>query len=159
MKNTTNNSLVQACLFFEGRCEEAIHFYKKVLGAELLMLMRFKDNPEPSSECMKSAPPEKVMHAQFRIGDTVIMAGDGRCSGQPNFQGFSLSLTLPSEAQVDKAFNALAEGGQIQMPLGKTFFTERFGMVIDRFGVFWMILKTPVPAGQPAAEREPALAH
>jgi PhnB protein len=135
---------VQPYLFFDGRCEEAIEFYKKVLGAEVLMLMRFGDNPEPSPPGM--IPPgseNKVMHASLRVGETEFMASDGRCMGRPMFQGVSLSLSVPSEAEADRLFGALGEGGQVQMPIGKTFFSPRFGMVADRFGVSWMVVAAP----------------
>ena len=140
----TNNSIVQPYLFFDGKCEEAIGFYERALGAEVLMLLRFKDSPEPPAPgCVPAGSGDKVMHASFRIGETVVMASDGRCTGKPAFQGFALSLTVPTEADADRAFSALAEGGQIQMPLAKTFFSARFGMVADRFGVFWMVLVKP----------------
>jgi len=133
--------VVQAYLFFDGRCEEALGFYQRALGAELEMMMRFKEGPQPSSPGM--VPPgseDKVMHASFRIGDTTVMASDGRCLGKPNFQGFALSITAADEAQADRTFAALADGGQVQMPLGKTFFSPRFGMLTDRFGVSWMVI-------------------
>jgi len=135
---------VQPYLFFDGRCEEAIEFYRSALGAEVTMLMRFKESPEPHAPGM--LPPgaeDRVMHANLRIGDTTVMASDGRCLGQPSFQGFSLSLTLPGDAEAERAFAALGDGGQVQMPLTKTFFSSRFGMVADRFGVSWMILVAP----------------
>ena len=135
---------VQPYLFFDGRCEEALAFYRRSLGAEVAMLMRFKDCPVPTAPGM--VPPggeDKVMHANFRIGETVVMASDGQCGGRPSFQGFSLSLTAANEAEADRLFAALADGGQVQMPLAKTFFSPRFGMVADRFGVSWMII---VPA-------------
>jgi len=131
---------VQPYLFFNGRCEEAIEFYKKTLGAEVAMLLRMKDSPEPAQP--GRVPPgseNKIMHTTFRIGDTTLMASDGRCEGQPNFQGFSLSVAVPNEAEADRVFAALADGGQVQMPLAKTFWSPRFGMVADRFGVSWMI--------------------
>jgi len=131
---------VQPYLFFDGRCEEAVEFYRKALGAEVTMLMRFKDSPEPHQPGM--VPPgseNKVMHATFRIGDATVMASDGRCQGQPTFQGFSLSITAPDAAKAETLFASLAEGGQVQMPLAKTFWSPRFGMVADRFGVSWMI--------------------
>jgi PhnB protein len=131
---------VETYLFFNGRCEEAIEFYKKILGAEVTMLVRFKDSPEPPQPGM--VPPgseNKIMHASFRIGDTTLMASDGHCTGQTNFQGFSESLTVANEAEADGKFAALAEGGQVQMPLTKTFWSPRFGMVTDRFGVGWML--------------------
>ena len=134
---------VQPYLNFEGRCEEAIEFYRRTLGAEVTMLMRFKDCPEPQAPGM--VPPgaeNKVMHAQLRIGSTTLMASDCRCQGQPSFQGFSLSLTLNSEAVAERLFAALSDGGQVQMPLTKTFFSPSFGVVSDRFGVSWMIYVT-----------------
>ena len=131
---------VQPYLFFEGRTEEAIEFYRSAVDAQVDMLMRFKESPEPPKPGM--VPPgsdNKIMHASFRIGDTMVMASDGNCSGKPNFQGFSLSITVPDEAAAERTFAALGKGGQVQMPLSKTFFSPRFGMVADRFGVGWMI--------------------
>jgi PhnB protein len=139
---------IQPYLFFDGRSEEAAEFYRRTLGAEVEMLMRFrdgpKDGPEPKGDCM--IPPgaeDKVMHMCLRIGDATVLASDGRCLEQPSFQGFALSLTVPSEAEADRTFAALADGGQVQMPLAKTFFSPRFGMVADRFGVSWMVYVTP----------------
>jgi PhnB protein len=139
---TKNNpaKLVQPYLFFEGRCEEAIEFYRRAVGAEVLMLMRYKDSPEPAQPGCQPPDLNKVMHMSFRIGENTIMASDGRCSGKPNFEGFALSITVPTEAEAERHFNALAEGGKVELPLTKTFFSPRFGMVVDRFGVFWMIL-------------------
>jgi len=132
---------VQPYLFFEGRCEEAIEFYRKALGAKVEMMMRFKDSPEPIQPGMCAPGSEdKVMHASFKVGDSAIMASDGRATGKPVFQGVALSLTVPTEAEADRKFGALADGGQVQMPLGKTFFSPRFGMVADRFGVSWMVI-------------------
>lgn len=133
---------VQAYLLaFNGRCEEAITFYKQTLGAEVLMLMRYKDAPEsPPPDTMAAGMEDKVMHASLRIGDTVVMMSDGRCDGSSvNFQGFSLSLNPTDDAEGKRLFAALAGGGQVQMPLGKTFWSPCFGMVTDRFGVAWMI--------------------
>jgi PhnB protein len=130
---------VQPYLFFDGTCEQAIEFYRRALGAEVTMLMRYKDSPEPPPPGM--VPPgseNKVMHASFRIGDSMILASDG-CGEQAKFQAFSLSLTVANEAEADRVFAALADGGQVQMPLGKTFFSPRFGMLVDRFGVSWMV--------------------
>jgi PhnB protein len=135
---------VQPYLFFDGRCEEAIEFYRKALGAEVTMLMRFKDSPEPPQPGM--APPgseNKVMHAAFRVGEATVMASDGHCMGKPSFQGFSLSLTVATDAEAERLFAALGDGGQVQMPLTKTFFSSRFGMVADRFGVSWMLVVAP----------------
>ena len=132
---------VQPYLFFDGRCEEAIEFYKRNLGATQSMLMRFKDSPEPQQPGM--VPPggeNKVMHAQFQVGDTTVMASDGRCGGKPKFDGFSLSITVPTAAEADRVFAALIEGGQVIMPIGQTFFSPRFGMLADRFGVPWQVI-------------------
>jgi PhnB protein len=135
---------IQPYLFFDGRAEEAIEFYRSALGAEVLTLLRFKDGPEPTTPGM--VPPgaeNKIMHSSFRIGDTTVMASDGRCLGKPAFQGFSLSFTVPSEAEAERLFSVLGKEGQVQMPLAKTFFSPRFGMVADRFGVSWMIHVEP----------------
>jgi PhnB protein len=137
------NAIVQSYLFFDGKCEEAIEFYKKALGAQVNMLMRFKDSPEPPKPGCTPPDMSKVMHAQFQIGETVIMASDGRATGNPKFEGFALSLVVPTEADADKVFGALANGGKVEMPLAKTFFSARFGMVVDKFGVFWMVLVRP----------------
>ena len=137
---------VQPYLFFEGRCEEAIEFYKKALGARVEMLMRYKESPEsPPPGCVPPGAENKVMHSALKIGDTTVMASDGSCTGKPTFQGFSLSVTAANEREADRFFEALAEGGKVQMPLGKTFFSPRFGMVADRFGVSWMVI-VPAPA-------------
>jgi PhnB protein len=132
---------VQPYLFFDGRCDEALDFYRRVLGAEVTMLMRYKESPDPQM-CPPSAG-DKVMHATFRIGDTTAMASDGRNQGAPRFEGFALSITVPSEPEAERLFAGLAEGGQVHMPLAKTFFAARFGMVADRFGVTWMIVAAP----------------
>jgi PhnB protein len=136
---------VEPYLFFDGRCEEAIDFYRRALGAEVTMLLRWKDCPEqPKNKDM--IPPgseNKVMHARLKIGEAAVMASDGRATGKPSFQGFALSVSAANEAEADRVFNALADGGQIQMPMGKTFFSPRFGMVADRFGVSWMVLVGP----------------
>ena len=126
---------IQPYLFFEGRCDEAIAFYRAALGAEVTMLMRYKDSPEPPSH----GEVDKVMHANLRIGKTTVLVSDGRCLGRPGFQGFALSLTVQSESEAERLFAVLGAGGQVQMPMGKTFFSPRFGMVADRFGVSWMI--------------------
>jgi PhnB protein len=136
---------VQPYLFFEGRTEEAIEFYKKALDAKVEMVMRYKDGPPEMGAGDKIAktkrpPADKVMHAEFRIGDTHVMASDGMCAGRPSFQGFSLSVTARDEAEANRRFAALAEGGKVQQPLIKTFFSPAFGMVADRFGVSWMVV-------------------
>ena len=132
---------VQPYLFFEGRCDEALDFYHRALGAEVTMRMRYKESPDPTMVAPGTG--DKVMHASFRIGDTTLFASDGRCEGQPAFQGCALSLTVATEAEANQRFTALSEGGQVQMPLTKTFFSPSFGMVADRFGVSWMILVAP----------------
>jgi PhnB protein len=133
---------VEPYLFFDGRCEEAIEFYRRALGAEVTMLMRWKDCPEQpkNKDLIPPGSENKVMHARLKIGDAAVMASDGRATGKPSFQGFALSISAANEAEADRVFNALAHGGQVQMPMGKTFFSPRFGMVADRFGVSWMVL-------------------
>jgi PhnB protein len=132
--------VVQPYIFFDGRCEEAIEFYRKALGAEVKMLARFKDAP-PGGDM--GAPPDKIMHATLRIGDSEVMFSDGHCTGKPVFSGFSLSATVRDDAEAKRVFDALADGGHVQMPLGKTFFSTSFGMVSDRFGMGWMIYVGP----------------
>ncbi|TAJ87955.1 MAG: VOC family protein [Reyranella sp.] len=132
---------IQPYLFFNGRCEEALDFYKEKLGARVDMLMRFKENPDKGAMEHMKVDPESVMHASMHIGDAMIMCSDGMGSdGKTNFQGFSLALNVANEAEADKAFAALAKEGQIQMPIGKTFFSPRFGCVADKFGVSWMVI-------------------
>jgi PhnB protein len=128
---------VQPYLFFDGRCEEAMEFYRSTLGAEVTALLRFKDSPDPGM--VVPGAEDKVMHASFRIGETTVLASDGRCEGRPNFQGFALALTTPNEIEADRLFASLSNGGQVQMPLTRTFFSPRFGMVADRFAVTWMV--------------------
>jgi PhnB protein len=146
MTTKLNNGVVQPYLFFNGRCQEAVEFYRKALGAEVEMSMRYKESPEPPKPGM--IPPgfeNKIMHTSFRIGQTTIMASDGSSGDKANFDGFSLALSVQTEAEADRAFSALSEGGHIKMPIGKTFWSPRFGMVEDKFGVGWMV---SVP-GQP----------
>jgi PhnB protein len=132
---------IQPYLFFDGRCEEAIEFYRRTFGAEVEMLMRWKDCPEkPSKDMVPPGSENKVMHASLQIGDTTVMASDGECQGKPSFQGFSLSVAASNEAEAKRLFNALGDGGQVRMPLSKTFFSPSFGMVADRFGVSWMVI-------------------
>jgi len=144
---TNDQSLVQAYLFFSGNCEEAVEFYRKALGAEVEMMMRFKDSPEPPPPGM--VPPgyeNKIMHTSFRVGQTVVMASDGCANDKSKFEGFSLSLSVSTEAEANRAFAALSQGGQVRMPLTKTFWSPCFGMLEDRFGLGWMI---SVQAGAP----------
>jgi PhnB protein len=144
MNTTKDNRTIQPYLFFNGHCEEAVECYRKVLGAEVEMMMRFKESPEPPPP--GAVPPgseNKIMHASFRVGQTTVLASDGDSLDKASFQGFSLSLSVSSEAEADRVFNALAEGGQVKLPLTKTFFSPRFGMVEDRFGVGWMITVAP----------------
>jgi len=132
---------IQPYLNFDGRCDEAIEFYRKALGAEVQTLMRFKDAPDPAM--ISPGAENKVMHASLRIGDSTVMMSDGRCTGQSKFQGITLSLQPSSDAEAERLFAALGDGGQVQMPLAKTFFSSCFGMAADRFGVSWMIVVMP----------------
>jgi PhnB protein len=136
-----SKSLIEPYLFFNGRCEEAIEFYRASIGAEVLFMMRFKDSPEPASQpgMLPPGSENKVMHSTLRIGSSTVMASDGRCQGDANFAGFSLSFTAPDAAEADRAFAALSEGGKVVMPLSKTFWSPKFGMLTDQFGVGWMI--------------------
>lgn len=127
---------VDPYLYFDGRCEEAIELYRRVLGAQVMALTRFDDNPGTP------APPgceRKVMHASVRFGETTVLASDGQCGGKPNFQGFSLALAVSDDAEAERTFASLLEGGRVQMPLMTTPFASRFGMVADRFGVLWTV--------------------
>jgi PhnB protein len=133
--------LVQSYLFFEGRCDEAIAFYQRALDAKVEMLMRYKDHPDAAKP--GTVPPgagDKVMHASLHIGDSVVMLSDGHSKGKPDFQGFAQSLTVATEAEAEQRFKALADGGHVVAPLAKTFFSPRFGMVADRFGVTWIVM-------------------
>lgn len=131
---------VEPYLFFEGRCDEAIEFYKTAVGAEVTMLMRYGDNPEPPQPGHPQMPKDKVMHSSFTVGATTVMASDGMCSGKTAFSGFSLTVPVKTEGEAERIFNALAAGGQVQQPLVRTFFSPKFGMLADKFGVGWMIL-------------------
>lgn len=135
---------VQPYLFFEGRCDEAIAFYREALGAEVTMLMRFRDSPDPPPPgALPAGFEDKVMHANLRFGETEVMVSDGPCTGGPGFRGFSLTASLPDVAGAKRVFAALADGGQVQMPLEKTFWSPCFGMLTDRFGVSWMVMAMP----------------
>jgi PhnB protein len=142
---------IQPYLFFDGRCEEALEFYSKTLGAEDIKLLRFKDAPKNGSDApegccpipsepMPSGAQNKVMHASFRIGDSTIHASDGMCQGNPSFKGIALTLHAHDATEAERLFAAIADGGQIQMPMTTTFFSPRFGMAEDRFGVSWMVV-------------------
>ena len=135
---------IQPYLTFGGRCQEAVDFYREALGAEVQMLMRFKEAPDqPPPGMVPDNWGDKIMHVSLKIGDAVLMASDGCASSEKNFQGFSLSLTAANEAEADRKFAVLSTSGQVTMPLGKTFVAKRFGMLVDRFGVSWMVI---VPA-------------
>jgi PhnB protein len=135
---------IQPYLFFSGRCEEAIEFYRKAIGAEVDMVMHFNESPEPMPPgVLQEGFEAKVMHASFRVGDATILCSDG-CDDKTAFSGFSLALHVPTEAAADQAFAALAEGGEVQMPLAKTFWSPRYGMVKDKFGISWMVM-APAP--------------
>jgi PhnB protein len=132
---------VEPYLFFDGRCEQAVEFYQKTVGAKVVALIRYKENPEP-----KYNPPgsdEKVMHGLMHIGDTPVMVSDGNCTGKPSFSGFSLTLNAKNPDEAKRLFAALSEGGKVEMPLGETFFAESFGMLADKFGVGWMVMAGP----------------
>ena len=133
-----SNVSIQPYLFFGGRCEEAVEFYRNALGAEIERLARFKDAPEPQHK-MPECFHDKIMHVSLRVGDALLMASDGRCEGPATFEGFSLSITVPDEAEAERVFAALGEGGLVTMPLEKTFWAPKFGMLQDKFGVGWMI--------------------
>ena len=135
---------IQPYLFFDGRCEEAIEFYRKTLDAETVMLLRWKDCPEPAQPSM--IPPgseNKIMHGRLKISGSTVLMSDGQCRGQASFQGFSLSVTVANDTEAERVFAALGDGGQVQMPLGKTFFSPAFGMLADKFGVSWMVYVEP----------------
>ena len=130
-------------LMFNGRCEEALDFYKKALGAEIGMLMRFKECPDTPPPGCVPVDSNKIMHSAFQIGGTIVMASDGMAKGNPKFDGFSLTVNAKDEAGGRSHVRCAADGGQVQMPLGKTFFAKRFGMVADKFGVSWMLIVEP----------------
>jgi PhnB protein len=134
---------VEPYLFFNGRCEEALEFYRTVFNAEPAMLMRHRDSPDAPPMPLPEGWADKILHAAIKIGDTMVMASDG-CSDQVvSFNGFSLSVQMPDAAAAHRAYDALAVSGAPQMPLGPTFFSPCFGMVVDRFGLGWMLI---VPA-------------
>ena len=126
----------QPYLFFNGKCEEALEFYKSALGAKVEMMMRFNEAPEkPQPGMVPPGSENKIMHAAFKVGDTQILASDGHADGKPVFQGFGLAISAANDAEAIKLFNAVGKGGKVQAPLGKTFFASSFGMVTDKFGV------------------------
>lgn len=129
---------VQPYLFFDGKCEEAIEFYKSAIGAKVDMMMRFKEAPEQGH--MPPNAGDKIMHAAFKVGDTQVLASDGHCAGKPSFQGFGLALSAKSDAEAEKLFNNVGKGGQVVQPMTKTFFASKFGMVTDRYGIMWMVM-------------------
>jgi PhnB protein len=127
-------------LFFDGRSDEAIEFYKTVLGAKLEFLMRFNQCPPPHPPNLAPELANKVMHATLRIGESNVMVSDGPCKGAPSFSGFSLSVKAANAAEARRIFPLLGDGEKVTMPLDKTFFASLFGMVTDRFGVSWMLI-------------------
>lgn len=132
---------VQPYLFFRGRCEEALDHYKSVLGGRVGLVMRFKDNPDkPPRDKVPAALDDKIMHAEINIAGTDLMMSDGMKSGPIDFSCMSLSLSVATEAEADRLFEALAKEGRIEMPIGPAFFAKRFGAVADKFGVSWMII-------------------
>ena len=139
---------VQPYVFFEGRCEEALDFYRRTLGAEVTAIMRMDESPEPPPPgTMPPGSGKKIMHASLKVGDTMVMCSDGMNSGNPNFEGISLALSVGSTEEAERVFAALAEGGNIRLPIGPTFFSPRFGMLADRFGIGWMVMSDPGQAG------------
>ena len=144
MSTQNKDRIVEVYLFFNGRCEEAVEFYRKAIGAEVQMMMRFKEAPEqPPAGMLPPGFENKIMHCSFRVGQTMVMASDGCGTGTPKFEGFSLSIAVPTEADADRVFAALSEGGKVTMPLNKTFWSPRFGMLEDKFGIAWMVNVTP----------------
>ena len=135
---------VQPYVFFDGKCEEALEFYKGAIGAKVDMVMHFKEAPAEMQAQMSPGSKDKVMHAAFRVGDTQILASDGECNGKPAFQGFSLTINAANDAEAEKLFGALGKGGKVTQPMTETFFASRFGMLADKFGVNWMVI-TPKP--------------
>jgi PhnB protein len=150
--------IVENYLQFDGRCEEAIEFYKRALGAQVENLVRFKDAPKDAQAMFSPGSENKVMHVNLRIGETHVLASDGRNRGQPKFEGFALCLSAANEAEASKLFTALGDGGKVTMPLAKTFFAKSFGTVEDRFGVHWMVIVHPEQAQQRARSTERATA-
>lgn len=154
MQNPSTSQAIKPYLFFDGRCDEALEFYTRTLGAKVEQVFRFKDAPPqgdapPQEGCgpMTADMAEKVMHACVTIHGTTLFVSDGMCQGKPEFKGVSLALEMPTDAEAEKVFAALGESGQVQMPMSPTFFASRFGMVADRFGVSWMVtspVATPV---------------
>ena len=135
---TQQTATVQPYLFFDGKCEEALEFYKGAIGAKVEMMMRFKEAPDQSQ--MQPNTGEKIMHAAFNVGGTQVLASDGHCAGKPSFQGFGLALNAKNDAEAEKLFTAVGKGGQVLQPLTKTFFASKFGMVTDKFGIMWMVM-------------------
>jgi len=135
---------IEPYLFFEGRAEEAIEFYKKTVGAQVQMMMRFKECPDPAGCPPGPGMGDKIMHATVQIGSTAVMLSDGRCESKPTFEGFALSISAADPAETGKLFKALSDGGQVVMPMAKTFFSPAFGMLKDKFGVMWMVI-VPMP--------------
>ncbi len=131
---------IEPYLSLNGRCEEAMDFYQAALGAQVLFKMRMNESPEPPQPGM--VPPgceHKIMHATVKFGDSTVMMSDGNNDGEPVFKGVTLSLALNDIAEAEKCFAALCDGGQVQLPMAKTFWSPCFGMVADRFGVNWMV--------------------
>ncbi len=128
---------IQPYLFFNGRCEEAADFYHRAVGAEVEFAMKFKESPDKGS--IPPGAENKIMHMSLKIGSSTVLLSDGRCQGQASFEGFSLSVVVETDAEASRLFSALGQGGKVQMPLTKTFFSSNFGMLEDKFGVSWMI--------------------
>lgn len=140
MSPNPNTRFIQPYLFFNGRCDEVLEFYGRALGAKVEFLMRYHESPAPPPPGRIPAGFEsKVMHTTFRVGQTTLMASDGCSAEKADFQGFCLSLALTTQTEAERVFAALADGGQVRMPLARTFWSPCFGMVEDRFGIGWMV--------------------
>jgi len=132
---------VQTTLNFYGRTEEAVAFYGRAVDAETLFLLRFRDRPDYAQS--RPGLEDKIFHATLRLGATLVMASDCGCEHSPSeaaFAGFSLALRVETPEKAERFFNALSEGGQVQIPMRETFFATRYGIVVDRFGLSWKIM-------------------
>lgn len=132
---------IEPYLFFHGRSEEAAAFYARALNAELHFAMRFSEAPEaPPPGTVPPGHEDRIMHAELRIGQTTVMISDGGCRDTASFDGFALAISFPDTAEAARRFEALADGGEITMAFGPSFFSPGFGMLRDRFGVNWTVV-------------------
>lgn len=133
-------AITKPYLYLSGQCDEALAFYQQHLGATISMLIRFNESPKPLPTDLPDGYEDKVMHCEFSVGDMSIMASDGCKESTGEFRGFSLTLTIADEAYARQAFQALSEGGEVNMPLSETFWSPLYGQVTDKFGISWMIM-------------------